>query len=321
MAQTEQGLPAPDFALIEAMSDAAFIGGDWGTTRARFWLCDEGGRVLDACEGRGAAEFDGNAERFSAHFNELTAHWPATIPAVLCGTVGANIGWQDAGYAQTPFALNNPGNCGARLDENGRTIIILAGVKGVNPIGEIDVMRGEETQLVGACQSEAIADAIFALPGTHNKWVRVSESNITSLMSSMSGEVFAALSRFGVLVNGDQEPRLGPVFEDGVKVALKRGGADLLSLLFVTRSRCATGQLADEDASSFLSGIIIGADVASASGAMGMHGSGPIRLIGEEGLAARYACALHLAGHESMQMSGENCARIGLTAAWRRFFR
>ena len=40
------------------MTEAAFIGGDWGTTRLRLFLCDGHGAVLARAEGPGAAEAD-----------------------------------------------------------------------------------------------------------------------------------------------------------------------------------------------------------------------------------------------------------------------
>jgi 2-dehydro-3-deoxygalactonokinase len=66
--------------------------------------------------------------------------------------------------------------------------------------GEVDVMRGEETQLLGAMRlleagaagSAHAADGHYVLPGTHGKWVRLHAGRVVELRTYMTGELFAS---------------------------------------------------------------------------------------------------------------------------------
>jgi len=82
------------------MSRAAFIAGDWGTSRLRLYLCDEDGHVLARAEGEGASVRD-CAGRFAAAVEPWDkAHGP--LPALLSGMVGSTIGWREVPYLKCP---------------------------------------------------------------------------------------------------------------------------------------------------------------------------------------------------------------------------
>jgi len=81
---------------------ASFVGGDWGTSHLRLFLCDAQGAVLDSRTGPGAVEASGH---FSDVFESLAARWEeslGTLPVVLCGMVGSSIGWIQAPYVACP---------------------------------------------------------------------------------------------------------------------------------------------------------------------------------------------------------------------------
>ena len=126
---------------------AAFIAGDWGTSNLRLALCDEDGQVLEQRKGPGAAESRG---KFAETLDALSSDWRGAhgeLPILLCGMVGSAFGWREAPYLACPAqtqelvdALVSP-----RAD-----VHIVPGMKCTNPLGAPDVMRGEETQLLGA---------------------------------------------------------------------------------------------------------------------------------------------------------------------------
>ena len=100
-----------------------------------------------------------------------------------------------------------------------------------------DVMRGEEVQLLGSVASgEIAADCLVCHPGTHNKWVRVSEGRIESFRTVMTGELFNML-RTGAScrTSSPNPPSPGEAFCDGVRRGLS--GSGITSELF----RCAPG--------------------------------------------------------------------------------
>jgi 2-dehydro-3-deoxygalactonokinase len=304
---------ARDFGESIVPGPAAFIAVDWGTTNSRFWLCDAAGAVLDERHGQGVAPLRGTG-RFGAVFDELTGGWPDALPAVLCGTIGANIGWRQVGYRECPAPLGDGARGALRFDHGSRRISILAGVTARNLIGELDLMRGEETQLAGVC-AQGTGDGLFVLPGTHNKWVRVEGSAITAFHTSMSGELYGAIAGHTILlVPGAGLPGPGAMFDHGVRQALAHSDASFATLLFSVRTRQVMGEMAEADAASYLSGLVIGADVAGAR--HWLAEAGDVAIIGGSALAASYARSLELAGGTSRSIAGDSAVLTGLTLAW-----
>ncbi|MDE2597100.1 MAG: 2-dehydro-3-deoxygalactonokinase [Sphingomonadales bacterium] len=293
---------------------AAFIAVDWGTTNSRFWLCDGAGAPLDARHGQGVAPLRGTG-RFGEVFDEVTAGWPESVPAVLCGTIGANIGWRQVGYRPCPAALTDGASNALSFVHGARIVTILAGVTARNLIDEPDLMRGEETQLAGVVAAGE-GDGLYVLPGTHNKWVLVEGGAITRFHTSMSGELYGAIAGHTILlVPGAGEPGAGTMFDHGVRNALRHGAAGFATLLFSVRTRQVLGEMAESDAASYLSGLVIGADVAGGQAMLAEAGSAT--LVGGAALAASYARAIELAGGTSRSIAGDAAVLTGLALAWR----
>jgi 2-dehydro-3-deoxygalactonokinase len=295
--------------------NAAYIAGDWGTSRLRLFLCDAAGEVLARAEGPGAAA--GDCARV---FAELTAAWDAKLPAILCGMVGSTIGWREVPYLDCPAPLDSLAAGALRFQVDGRTIVLLPGLKCRNKSGNPDVMRGEETQLAGAAPARsALARGrhLFCLPGTHAKWVEVEDGMVTQFQTALSGELFDLLARHSVLARDGGEARAGdPAFALGLAEARDHRKAGLLHLLFGTRSRQLAGEIGRDQASSYLSGLIIGEDVAGAAALFDFRGA--VTLICTPALAALYGLAL--ADYGVAVMNGEVAARAGLHSAWGSLF-
>lgn len=302
--------------------NAAFIAGDWGTTNARFWLCGADGAVLAHSTGPGVAPLRGTG-RFPEEFAKATTGWPTDVPAVLCGTIGANIGWREGPFRSLPARLDCGGENALRFTEQGRNMAIVLGVSGMNTLGQPDLMRGEETQLAGVHASGGGAgDGLYVLPGTHNKWVWLELGAITAFHTAMTGEVYAAISDNTILLTAAATPPApGEAFDRGVRLAIEKADAGIASLLFSVRTLQVLGHLAEADAASYLSGLMIGADV---SGGLALFGARamakPVTLVGGAGLASSYARALELTGCDSQRISGDDAVRVGLSLAWRQIF-
>jgi len=300
--------------------EAAYIAGDWGTTNARFWLCDGEGRVLAESHGKGVAQLRAD-RKFAEAFAAATCDWPEKIPAVLCGTIGANIGWHEVGYRAMPAGLANLEEGAFRFRGGLRNLVILAGVSGLNSFGAMDLMRGEECQLAGLSLAGA-RNGLFVLPGTHNKWVVLKDGQIASFHTAMTGELFAAISANTILLSDPAaRPEQGEAFDLGARLALDHAAAGLASLLFTTRARQVRGLMAPADAASYLSGVMIGSDVASGLAlCRDAMTHGPVTLVGGESLAVSYARVFELAEVASVKVPGEEAVRQGLHLAWQRLF-
>jgi len=302
------------------MSEAAFIAGDWGTSRLRLYLCEASGNVLARGEGEGASVPD-CAGRFAA----AVAAWDKAhgqLPAVLAGMVGSTIGWREVPYLKCPAKPAAIADAALRFEADGRAIAILPGLSCKGKTGAPDVMRGEETQILGALRLHpnlAKGRHVFCLPGTHAKWVVVGNGAVTQFQTALSGELFELLRRHSVLArdSADVDPQ-SAAFALGLDFARANRKTDLLHLLFSTRSRVVTGEMAKSDAGSYLSGLVLGKDIATAMALLEIDG--PVQLICTPALAALYGKALATYDVKSAAIDGDRAALAGLVHAHTEIF-
>ena len=299
---------------------AACIAGDWGTSHLRLRLCAANGAELDAREGPGAAAARG---RFDQVFDELTAGWRARhgeLPALLCGMVGSAFGWAEAPYLPCPEELDSV--AGALVSPR-PGVHIVPGMKCTNPLGAPDVMRGEETQLLGAL---ALAPALehgrhlVCLPGTHTKWAALHDGTLLEFLTVPTGEVFKLLCDHSVLVR-DRDTPIEPhaqEFERGLAEVAKHPEVPVMHRLFQSRSLRLDGQLSPQGAASWTSGLLIGTDVAGALPLFGAPtadaaaGGVPVTIVATPALSALYITALARFGCRSEVVDGAAAAFAGL---------
>ena len=169
---------------------AAFVVVDWGTSSFRGWLMSADGAAL--AESRGAkaccivrAGAGGFAAVLREHLARLGA--PAGAPVLICGMAGARQGWAEAPYLRTPTRLDALHEGALRIDAPG-DIRILPGIAQARP-DRPDVMRGEETQLLGVTEPDFTG--LVCIPGTHSKWVRIEAGRIVEFSTYMTGELFS----------------------------------------------------------------------------------------------------------------------------------
>lgn len=296
------------------MSDAAFIAVDWGTTNARFALCGEDGRARETRKGPGAAESRGRfAEVFDQHAGEWLSQHPG-LPAFLCGMAGSAMGWVEVPYLPCPADLNEIADAPVAVREG---VFVLPGMRCTNPLGAPDVMRGEETQLLGAREmhgSLGQGHSLVCMPGTHTKWVSLFDGVVEEFLTAPTGEIFAALCDHTVLV---RDPNTDIVlvaadFERGLAEAAKHPG-QLLHQVFQARSLRLDGQLSKEGAASWASGLLIGSDVIGALSFFDRYPpESPVYVVGAPSLNSRYASALARRGRKAVEIEGSDAALRGL---------
>jgi 2-dehydro-3-deoxygalactonokinase len=296
----------------------AFIAVDWGTSNARFWLCDAGGQALDTHKGPGAVESRG---RFAEIFAEHTADWRQAhgeLNAYLCGMVGSAIGWIEAPYLPAPADLHELADAAMQVRDR---VYVVPGMRCTNPLGAPDVMRGEEIQLFGALHlgELGVGHRIVCMPGTHTKWAAVANDSLQEFLTAPTGEIFAALTEHTVLVRDNATPivEMAEDFDRGLAEASKHRGM-LLQQIFQARSLRLDRQLSPEGAASWISGLLVGADVFGALSLMAEHdGTEPVLVIGAPQLTSLHAKALAKAGRSSVQLDGSVAALAGLACVFR----
>jgi 2-dehydro-3-deoxygalactonokinase len=305
------------------MNAASFIAGDWGTSNLRLFLCNTEGVALDSSNGPGAADTHG---QFAHVLNSLTSVWQeryGPLKTLLCGMVGSTIGWVEAPYLPCPAKPDQLADACKSL-EGGR-VHIVPGLSCRNRFNAPDVMRGEETQVLGALrltQSLGQGRRLLCLPGTHTKWAVVEDGVIHEFFSAPTGEVFAVLNEHSVLVRnhgGAHDRSDSTAFRAGLAAFNGFPQGQLLHRLFECRARQLAGELTAPAAESFLSGLLIASDTYGALQLMaGPITAKPITLIGSPDLTQRYASALSLNGCASQQLDGSTAALAGLAQIHRR---
>ncbi|MBU3077356.1 2-dehydro-3-deoxygalactonokinase [Sphingomonas quercus] len=284
--------------------NAAMIGVDWGTSNMRGWAFDDAGEIVaQAARPSGInAVTDGD---FAAVLREMVGGWTdGGTPIVMGGMIGSRQGWREAPYLPCPVRPEALAAAAMPIDTGTGPGWIVPGVSRVDAEGVADVMRGEEVQLLGA----GIADGLVLLPGTHGKWVRIEGGAIITFRTFMTGELFALLKDRSLLGRLMAPGRTDwDAFDRGVDRALHDPA--LTALLFTVRTEGLSGRTAPEALADYLSGLLIGAEIAGGGGTPGER----ISVIATGKLAERYARALPHAGWPAPELiAGEAASIAGL---------
>jgi 2-dehydro-3-deoxygalactonokinase len=292
---------------------------DWGTTQLRLWLLDTEGRVL--AERRGddgltTARETGFAAVLESHLAALAA--PETVPAIACGMVGSRQGWVEAPYIDTPARIDAILKGAVRVPGQPRDISIVPGLA-QRLVKASDFMRGEETQLAGA-GLPANGRHLVCMPGTHSKWVEVADGTVAGFGTWPTGELFSLLARHSILRHSIGETPSATSADNGCfrqscTTALAEAG-DITARLFSIRAASLLQGLAPADAAATLSGLLIGAEIASAQRRYGRP-RGAITLVAAGALGLLYQRAFDLAKLAFRLVDAEQAARAGLFSAAR----
>jgi 2-dehydro-3-deoxygalactonokinase len=286
----------------------ALIAIDWGTSSFRAYRLDAAGATI---EQRSAPlgilkVTDGD---FSGALKGQIGDWLAgtAAPVLMAGMIGSRQGWSEAPYAACPAGLADLTAHLHPVSIDGRRAWIVPGLVHRPQAGPPDVMRGEETQIFGVLDALGPGSHRLCLPGTHSKWVDIADGRILAFSTHMTGEAFAVLRGHSILgrlmVEADAELAW---FDRGV--ARARDGGGLLHHLFGVRTLGLFGDVPPAGLPHYLSGILIGHELAAAA-----IESGPIHLLGAAELVALYQRALGLYGRPA-RLLDPDAIRRGLFA-------
>ncbi|HAV1831786.1 TPA: 2-dehydro-3-deoxygalactonokinase [Enterobacter hormaechei subsp. steigerwaltii] len=269
-----------------------YIAVDWGSTHLRAWQFtnDECVNTLSLPYGVSRLGNKTAQEIFARYIAPWRNNQP--IPVMMAGMIGSEAGWEAVPYLSCPVSLKAFGSQRHRVAGD---IWIVPGVK-TERNGACNVMRGEETQLLGAAQ---LSDSgCFVLPGTHCKWVQVENESIRDFTTSMTGELHHLLLTYSLIGKTLPEQQTNAeAFRQGLETGLN--SPSVLPTLFETRARRVLGKLKQESVSDYLSGVLIGAEVATLSAQLQPL---TVTLVGGENLLDRYQMAF-----ESMGISTAVC--------------
>jgi 2-dehydro-3-deoxygalactonokinase len=283
---------------VDAERAAALIAIDWGTTVARAYRLDASGALLATRSADlGIQRVTGGA--FAAALGALLGDWEAdAVPRIACGMIGSRQGWTEAPYVECPAEL--AAYAGAMVRTPGGELAIVPGVTCRDATRVPDVMRGEETQLLGAVSPDE-PRVLAVLPGTHSKWALVEHGKLVAFATYMTGELYALLLEHSILgrmaaQRTTDEADAGPAFLAGFDRG--SGAGALAHILFGARTLALAGELAPHEVRDWISGALIGHEISGARIWASRFGADTerVRVVGAPTMVERYMAGLARAG-------------------------
>lgn len=311
--------------VMPASATPHLVALDWGSTRLRAWLLGEHGAILaERQDASGASILAGGPAAFGQALAGLASDWlDLALPIVACGMVGSAHGWLEVPYVGCPARLDLLHAHLVEATAGAISVHIVPGLIDAPVRGTPDVMRGEETQVLGlvAARPDLSARACVVMPGTHSKWVRLTDGAVTGIRTRMTGETYALLRRHSVLArlmpSDDTDTPLGrDAFVAGVVAARDAQGSDLLAQLFSVRTLGLTARWPAQALPDHLSGLLIGHELVAGLSLA----DAPLALVGEPALCRRYALALDVLGATAVATHANTaCAglwQLAVQAGW-----
>lgn len=284
------------------------IGLDWGTSSLRAFLIGSDGTILAERNGSdGIIAVGPDSHDLQGAFSRLAqaaiGDWLSDydrLPILACGMIGSTQGVAEAGYLDLPTDLGAVGRCLTSVELTIGELHIVPGLQKTSSDATApDVIRGEETQLLGLLDAEQVEATTVILPGTHTKWVSCQGQRVIDFSTSMSGEMFGLLSTSSILSRlAEPTDDFHPdAFDWGLSVGADDPGA-ITSSIFSARSWALDGRLRAEEVNDYLSGMLIGAEVASHLTTTA-EPAGPVLVCGTADLTMRYSRALRRQGRQT----------------------
>jgi 2-dehydro-3-deoxygalactonokinase len=268
----------PNGKLIMATTKY-FLSVDWGTTNFRLRMVEcPSQKVLEEIFLKNAGvknlfyqwKKDGGSRRLiflnflNKQIEHLKVEKPANTPIIISGMASSSLGLLELPYAELPFATDGENAIVNFIKPNGTIrfpIYLISGIR-----SPTDVIRGEETQLIGCMKNNErhLGDQLYIFPGTHSKHILVRGNQIVDFKTYMTGEIFGLLATQSVLGNSVKAggKKIGikarHSFEDGLKAAIH---GNLLNEAFQIRTNYLFKKISKENNFYYLSGLMIGTEI------------------------------------------------------------
>jgi 2-dehydro-3-deoxygalactonokinase len=270
---------------------SGFIALDWGTSSFRAYLLKSDGTIQEtiaAPHGILAVKDAAFDETLETHIG----HWDKALPVMASGMITSRQGWVELPYVACPADLQSIAIAvHPHTSKQGRKLFFVPGISYRSPDGVPDVIRGEETQVLGASQG---GTEHFVTPGTHSKWIDVESGEIKGFSTYMTGEVFALLKNHSILGRlMTSESNNLAAFEQGARIGLT-DPAGFLHRIFSTRTLALFNEMPNDNLSSYLSGQVIGTEIAHAIAKNSTDGQ--YKILATPALGEHYKKAMTIAG-------------------------
>jgi 2-dehydro-3-deoxygalactonokinase len=214
------------------------------------------------------------------------------MPLIISGMASSDMGMMELSYKEIPVSMNGH-DLHVKIIEAAEDFrhraLVISGVKKEN-----DVMRGEETQLIGCLNDGNNEDQLFVFPGTHSKHIMIKNEKAVDFNSFMTGELFEVLSKKSTLSNSVEE-NTDILSADNLR-SFEKGVADsenlnLLHSLFLVRTNALLTKLSKRQNYFYFSGLLIGTELKEL-----IDIKMPVTVVSDEFIIKLYSTALRKLG-------------------------
>ena len=188
----------------------------------------------------------------------------AGIPIVISGMATSSIGMEEVPYATLPFptdgSLASTRRFMAQIDFP-HDLTLISGVRTQN-----DVMRGEETQLIGLLDllntlQVDVDESILIFPGTHSKHIYIRQQQVIDFHTFMTGELFNLMAYHSILNDSVEPTDLQTLSISDIRAftaGINSADSSVLNDLFKVRTNQLFNKLSKKENALYLSGLLIG---------------------------------------------------------------
>lgn len=253
--------------------DALFISIDWGTSRLRIYLVNaiKSQIIRQKTSNQGIKPLhrqwqESGEDRLTyylgylkSELNEWKLEMSQNLPCFISGMASSTIGIYSLPYADLPFQCNGEGLYMEKVKQAvlPNPIYLISGVR-----SQDDVMRGEETQLVGLHQENDHRDIIYLLPGTHSKHIYVENDRVTGFHTFLTGELFDIICQNSLLRESVRKSPYNSTVSEAFISGIKQSSNNrFLNDLFRIRTSDLFEERSKEENYYFLSGLVIGQEL------------------------------------------------------------
>lgn len=285
---------------------ANFISCDWGTSAFRLRLVEYPSLTIlkEITSGEGIANthelmLKSHSERYPFYQATLAKGVAklagesglslSGIPVIISGMATSSLGMMELDYKCLP--VKTDGSDLLVHIENPSAdfkypMALISGVKSSD-----DVMRGEESLVIGSDLEETGNEQLIILPGTHSKHVTIKNGFIADIKTYMTGEIFELLVSKSIL---SKSVKSGSGFSATGQSWFQNGvceGAEnnFLNAIFHVRTIRLFNDISSEENYLYLSGLLIGSEIS----VLKDKSYKKIVLVSDERFLPLYSAALH----------------------------
>ncbi len=211
-----------------------WIGIDWGTTNFRAWFIKDDKVLEEVSKPHGIKNIPNkNFEKILIKNIKLPKKIIGKIKIISCGMVGSKQGWINSGYEKK---INLKKNNLVKVKTKNKYLDFYI-VKGLYQNNPYDVIRGEETQVLGYLQGNKNFSGFICLPGTHSKWIKIKKGKLIKFKTFMTGELFEIISKNSILKHSIIDTKINTkIFKNSILLSQKKN-FNIFDYLFEFRSR------------------------------------------------------------------------------------